>query len=82
MVPSDAMEMHQPVIHDLGLAATHDVACAVCGERKAILALNQGVFRPCDLCVRDGWLLSHSKWRRRRGEFRRWRRSKERWWKR
>jgi hypothetical protein len=60
--------MHQPVIStDGGPWATHDMACAVCHERKAILELGEGTFHPCHVCQAHGWDLIE-----RPSKFNRW----------
>lgn len=57
-------DMHRPQI-DSGIFATHDVACPVCSERKAILDLSRCVFQQCDECAREGWRLSKKRgWHR------------------
>jgi hypothetical protein len=40
---------------DGGPWAVHNQPCAVCGERVAILDLNQGIMLPCARCVALGW---------------------------
>lgn len=57
------IDLHEPIIvTDGGPWAEHDVACAVCHERKAVLELATGHFRPCWTCQSQGWVLA----RRRR----------------
>ena len=55
------MEMQQPTVDDFGgaPAATHDMACAVCWKRKAVLDLHTSRFLPCWECQRDGWRLAN-----------------------
>lgn len=53
-----SVPIHQPVIHDLGIIAEHDVACAVCGENKAVYQWNTMVFEPCWSCQGRGWQIS------------------------
>lgn len=48
----------QIIVTDGGPWASHNVVCAVCGERGAILDLNNGVFMPCDICKHNGWSLT------------------------
>ena len=51
-----SIPIHEPVVFtDGGPWAEHDVACSICGERKAILVLNTGRYRPCRPCQREGW---------------------------
>lgn len=54
----------KPIVqmHDSGLAATHDMACAVCRVEKAVLQLNRGYFGPCWKCQGVGWLLHKRRW--------------------
>jgi len=57
------MNLHSPQINTFGGApiAEHDYACPVCHSNKAVLALNTGVFNPCDLCRSRGWELRKRK---------------------
>lgn len=49
-------EMLQPeIVTDGGPWAMHNMPCAVCVERKAILNLSIGVFEPCGECQSLGW---------------------------
>lgn len=75
-MPEPTIPMHQPtIITDGGPWAFHDVACPVCSERKAVLFLNDGTFKPCAECAAKGWELVQfgpvarrwRKWRRRYG---------------
>ena len=53
---------------DGGPWAVHNQPCAVCGERTAILDLNQGVMLPCGRCQALGWDLKRSRprwWQKR-----------------
>lgn len=43
------------VTHDSGLAATHNMPCAVCRTQHAVLDLPTGRFQPCWECQRKGW---------------------------
>lgn len=61
--PDPAMQI---IVTDGGPWASHNVVCAVCGDRKAILDLSIGVFLPCDTCRSEGWILKKRKWYRRR----------------
>jgi hypothetical protein len=62
------LSMHDPVvITDGGPWVIHDVACAVCRRRKAILDIGHGRFLPCGPCMGAGWEL-----RRRRVRPVRW----------
>ena len=48
-------------MHDSGLVAEHDMACFVCFERPAVLALgSRPVFEPCGVCTRHGWRLART----------------------
>lgn len=60
-----SLPMHEPVIRtDGGPWAEHDQACAVCGERKAVLDLGNGIFDPCWDCQTRGWRLTiRRRWR-------------------
>lgn len=52
-------ETHVPIIDDFGGApvAQHDMACAVCQTRPAVLELATGHFQPCSDCQSKGWYL-------------------------
>lgn len=57
-------DLHEPVIvTDGGPWAEHDMACAVCHQRKAVLELHSGNFQPCWSCQSQGWMITR---RRRR----------------
>lgn len=67
--PMTEIPMAEIVVRsDGGPWAVHNQPCAVCGERTAILDLNQGVMLPCGVCAARGWQLSRPKqriwWRR------------------
>lgn len=47
---------------DHGLAADHNMPCAVCKRAPAVYWLNQSVFEPCWECQQNGWKLVRSKW--------------------
>lgn len=47
----------QIIVGDGGLLVSHNVVCAVCEKRKAVLDLNYDVFLPCDFCYDLGWNL-------------------------
>lgn len=61
----------QIIVTDGGPWAYHNVVCAVCGDKGAVLDLNKGVFMPCDICKALGWSLALVRkrwwqfWRRR-----------------
>ena len=40
-----------------GLAAEHDMPCAVCHERPAVLYINEAILEPCWKCQEKGWTL-------------------------
>lgn len=40
---------------DGGPWADHNMPCAVCRQRAAVLNLNTGRFQPCWGCQEDGW---------------------------
>ena len=42
--------------HDSLLVASHNVTCAVCSTRSAVLDNNTGRFLPCWRCQSEGWL--------------------------
>lgn len=70
IVPSDGspqslprIPMHAPVVESHGILAHHDVACAVCWEKPAMLMMNNGVFWPCDECRAKGWETVRFKWK-------------------
>jgi hypothetical protein len=77
----DGVPLHDPVIvTDGGPWCEHDMACAICRRRKAVIDLESGIFQPCWGCQRAGWfLLRHSpksgarrrRWARFRREVRR-----------
>jgi len=58
------MELHQPVVDESGLPlfAQHDVACAVCHVKPAVLCCNTMVFEPCWECQSVGWRLQRPSW--------------------
>lgn len=49
-----SIEMHGP-------AATHNMPCAVCRQRHAVLDLSRGVFQPCWTCEPE-WLIVRKTW--------------------
>jgi len=53
------MEMLKIEVNTFGGApfADHNMPCAVCGEKKAVLELWCGRFQPCWECQRKGWKL-------------------------
>lgn len=51
----------QIIVTDGGPWAEHNVVCQICGDRGAVLDLHRGVFRPCDLCTKEGWRLTKAK---------------------
>lgn len=63
------MNLVEIIVDDFGGApfAEHNMPCAVCWERSAVLFLNAGVFEPCWECQREGWEL------KQKGKWRRWR---------
>lgn len=67
--PLTEIPMAQIVVRsDGGPWAVHNQPCAVCGERKAVLDLNLGVFTPCWPCMEKGWDLKCSRprwWQKR-----------------
>ena len=54
-------------ILDLGPAVQHNMRCAVCQEKHAVLNLNTGVFQPCWSCQAAGYEV------RRRWQWKFWR---------
>jgi len=46
----DTLVVRRPRIH-----ATHDQACAVCHEGKAVLDCQTNLFSPCWACQDKGW---------------------------
>lgn len=51
---------HKPNIHNEGLWATHDQACAVCHENPAVIDCDTEVFKPCWKCQKSGWELTNN----------------------
>lgn len=48
--------MHEAIIiTDGGPWASHDQACPVCQQRKAVLDLSAGMFQPCWGCQAGRW---------------------------
>lgn len=43
--------------------ATHNMPCAVCRTRHAVIMLSEGIFQPCWECQAKGWKLKKSWWR-------------------
>ena len=61
--------LHPKVVTDGGPWADHNMPCAVCWSRAAVLNLNDGVFEPCWECQRTGFKLkrpSRRQWRKYR----------------
>lgn len=53
------VEIHRPaIVTDGGPWAMHDMACAVCHDRKAVLDIGTGIFQPCWSCQSSGWTLA------------------------
>lgn len=50
------VEMHGP-------AATHNMPCAVCRDRHAVLDLTTGIMQPCWQCQDRGYRVRFSWWR-------------------
>ena len=50
-------QVRKPKIHNEGLWATHDMACAVCKKNHAILDCQTEIFFPCWQCQKEGWRL-------------------------
>lgn len=50
--------------HSSGLFATHNMPCAVCQIKHAVLNLNEGTYGPCWKC-RDFWELRRVPWYRK-----------------
>lgn len=55
------MLIHHPEIIYHGPCAEHDMACAVCHFREAVLDCSTGNFQPCWTCQKAGWLLTAHK---------------------
>ena len=51
------MKLAEIIVDDFGgaPAAEHNMPCAICRERKAVLLLDYGRFAPCWECQRRGW---------------------------
>ena len=58
-------EILKPTIEFHGPAATHNMPCAVCRERKAVYRMPEGVFAPCWECQRNWDLRRLIPWRKR-----------------
>jgi hypothetical protein len=56
IVPGQVLEIS---VNDFGGApvAEHNMPCAVCRSRHAVLVLDKGVFEPCWECQSRGWQL-------------------------
>ena len=50
-----------------GPAATHNMPCAVCRDRHAVLDLTIGIMQPCWQCQDRGYRVRFSWWRWMRG---------------
>jgi hypothetical protein len=46
------------IVEDHVLFAFHNMPCAVCGHRRAVLMMNTGVFMPCRECAAKGWRIT------------------------
>lgn len=57
----------KPEIIDLGIAALHNMPCAVYTEQHAVLDMKRGVFTPSWKAQAEGWVLVQTKSR-----FQRW----------
>jgi hypothetical protein len=55
------MELARIEVNDFGGSpvAEHNMPCAVCGRRKAVIVLNTGIFEPCWTCQKT-WELRRS----------------------
>lgn len=40
-----------------GMLPEHNVPCAICLKRHAVLDCNSGIFEPCWQCQEEGWQL-------------------------
>lgn len=58
-----SVALHRPhIVTDGGPWATHDMACAVCHENKAVIDVATAIFSPCWSCQREGWEIRKRKW--------------------
>ena len=48
-------DMLVPTIENHGIYATHNMPCAVCRQRKAVLDCNTWIFQPCWECRCNGY---------------------------
>lgn len=55
------MKMIEVDVIDHGLTVEHNMPCAVCRKRQAVLFLNTGCFEPCWHCQQGGYYLVHAK---------------------
>lgn len=49
--------LHEPQIHNEGIWADHDMACAVCHVHPAVVDCQKLTFAPCWECQQQGWEL-------------------------
>lgn len=71
--PAPETAVHHIHVHDMAMAATHDVPCPVCMNEKALLTRDMTpgsrkphTFQPCDRCQQQGWrTIRLPKWLRR-----------------
>lgn len=54
------LSLHKPKIHNEGIWATHDMACAICHVKSAIMDCQTEVFYPCWECQSKGWQIKKS----------------------
>lgn len=58
---------HVPYVWtDGGPWAEHDMPCAVCWKKPAVIDVGTAIFHPCWEYQRVGWRLTKKKWRRAR----------------
>ena len=54
-------KLSKPKIHNEGIWGTHDMPCAVCHKRHAVMDCQTEVFYPCRECEEKGWVLKKKK---------------------
>lgn len=52
------MKLAEIIIENEVFFARHNMPCAVCGTKPAVLDMNTGVFKPCWKCQERGWSLT------------------------
>jgi hypothetical protein len=57
------VDLAEITVENLGPAALHNMPCAVCREKPAVLDLSRGLMEPCWTCQERGWETRRRRWK-------------------